>query len=104
MKKKKFLREEIWEKRNYLLNCWTMKWNAVRKLLSFLTKRLDFASMRRQLDLYRKKEHLNVQVDFQDFFYSIQEKKNERKHRQQSRKTKVVFLSYEAASLFLWFE
>lgn len=45
------------------------------QLLSFLTQRLDFASTRRQLDLYRKKEHLNVQVDFQDFFIQLKKKK-----------------------------
>lgn len=45
------------------------------QLLSFLTKRLDFASTRRQLDLYRKKRTFECPGSFQDFFYSIQEKK-----------------------------
>lgn len=69
------------QKKKEMMICWTWgQWNQTQSAtlsLLFLTVRLDFASKGKREDidwnlnstnkLYRKKEHLNVQVDFQTF-------------------------------------
>lgn len=111
-------RKRQWKKE--MMVCWTWgQWNQMQSAtlsLSFLTVRLDFASKGKREDidwnlnstnkLYRKKEHLNVQVDFQTFLLKKGRKQSlEKKNRLSSFHIKLhYFRSFYYLSSFLEYQ